>query len=847
MKKVLKFTAWLSAISLVILLTIALFLSTTTSGLYCVIRLANLYYNHPVKVVGLNGSLRTHFSIDKLYLSYQNTQITIEGLKLNWQLSDFLIHHRLMLSRLTADSLEVKKNNSNYKFNNLLLQGGIEQNTLTLSALELEYMQQKLSGILSLDMNAPYPISSTININPDQQNTAPWHGHANLSGTRDLLQWNGRIDGSGAFSFKGSLTQNKQLQQIIQWRNATWPITSTQSLESTEGIIHLQGTLPDLAIIIDTKVQEAQKDPWLLKGQISGSAPWNWTIDLNLSQPTNNPKELVTTLNLLGSIKDYNQGQLSLKILPGHYPLPINASTQVLDFQGGIIKSQLSPKGLNGSGQLVIDKSKKLAFSFHLPKFNLAQGLGPNQPLNSELSLAVSSLDFLQELTPAIKNPKGSLTATLKTTGTLKTRTTQSQLAIQNASIDLPQFGLNLNAINLEFVSKNQLWEGKGSIGLGNKALSVQTQGQLRPPFNSNTKIQGEDIPILNTNQYKINISPDLVFAFQNQILSITGTVLVPSAQITLAHFTNSLSLSNDVVFEQQQTKQVNVPLHTQMNVTLTTGNPIELTAKGLHATLEGGVVLTQNPQGPLNATGELNVVQGEYKAYGQDLAIEQGELFFTGGNLENPGINVRASKKIDTSTTSTTFNPNFDLNNNDLPNSAITGDIQVGVEVSGRLLDPEIQLFSNPAILSQADILSMLVLGRPANQANKAGGQLLLAAISSMNLSGQAKGTQLLEQLKQNLGLDFNVQSNSNYNLLTNTVTDQTAFVVSKSLSKRISLSYNVGLSQADPNVVTLKYLLNKFFSIQVSSSTTSSGVDVLYTSSKKKPGLKKKSQARR
>ena len=109
------------------------------------------------------------------------------------------------------------------------------------------------------------------------------------------------------------------------------------------------------------------------------------------------------------------------------------------------------------------------------------------------------------------------------------------------------------------------------------------------------------------------------------------------------------------------------------------------------------------------------------------------------------------------------------------------------------------------------------------------------MAALSSMNLSGGTKGTQLLEQLKQNTGLDFDVQTNSNYNLVDNTVSDKTAFVVSKSLSKRISLSYNVGLSQADPNVLTLKYLLNKFFSLQISSSNTSNAIDVLYTSSKK------------
>ncbi|OEH45243.1 Translocation and assembly module TamB [Legionella parisiensis] len=163
-----------------------------------------------------------------------------------------------------------------------------------------------------------------------------------------------------------------------------------------------------------------------------------------------------------------------------------------------------------------------------------------------------------------------------------------------------------------------------------------------------------------------------------------------------------------------------------------------------------------------------------------------------------------------------------------------------LGVEVTGRLARPKIQLFSVPATFSQADILSLLVLGRPANQADKAGGQLLLAALSSMNLGSDTNSLRLLEQLKQTAGIDFNIQTNTNYNQITNTTRDTTSFMVGKSLSKRLYLSYSIGLSQTDTNMLTLRYLLNKFFSIQVSNSDTSSAIDFLYTSNKK---LKKES----
>ncbi len=127
-----------------------------------------------------------------------------------------------------------------------------------------------------------------------------------------------------------------------------------------------------------------------------------------------------------------------------------------------------------------------------------------------------------------------------------------------------------------------------------------------------------------------------------------------------------------------------------------------------------------------------------------------------------------------------------------------------------------------------------MLLLGKPASQASKSGGQLLLAAITSMNLDSGTKGLQLLSQLKQTLGIDFNVQNNTRYNQATSQVGDNTALVVGKSLSKRLYLSYNIGLLQRDSNLFTLKYLLNKFFSIQVTASDSGSGLDLLYTHGK-------------
>lgn len=346
--------------------------------------------------------------------------------------------------------------------------------------------------------------------------------------------------------------------------------------------------------------------------------------------------------------------------------------------------------------------------------------------------------------------------------------------------------------------------------------------------------LEGDNLLVMNSSEYTIYISPHLKFEFSPSSLVLNGKLLIPKASLKPQSFNNTVTLSSDVVFTDA--KPADNPLHIDANVNVEMGDEVELAVKGLNGFLRGSINLRQLPEGPLNAGGELTIHDGKYQAYGQDLTIEQGELLFTGGLIDNPGLNIRAVRKFSNTTASFAGSDQlFDFNPSNIQTLDFGNKLTVGIEVSGRLLSPQVKLFSNPATLSQADILSMLLLGRPASQANKSGGQLLLTAISSMNLNSGSNGLQLVNQLKQKLGVDFNIANNSTYNKQTNQVNDTTSLVVGKSLSKRLYLSYNVGLSQADSNVLTLKYLLNKFFSIQIDASPTGSGIDLLYTHQKR------------
>ncbi|MCW8385249.1 translocation/assembly module TamB domain-containing protein [Fluoribacter dumoffii] len=622
-----------------------------------------------------------------------------------------------------------------------------------------------------------------------------------------------------------------------QWRGMQLQSEQDKIMASKKGTLTASGILPEMQVTIHSQVITQPAEHWLVDAKIQGTWQWQWIFDANLRpspNTLNQPTRLYTSLSAQGKITAKNQGNLLLTLAPGYYQVPDNDTLPRLQFRGGTLKAILSPKQLQGSGIITIDEHKLLNMDFKLPGFALDTGLKENQPINSNVSLEIKSLDFLEKISPEITKLKGQLVASLKLRGTLQRQIIESQITLSKTSFSMPKLGINIDTLEMNGRAKGRFWETSGTIGSAGHYLSLTGKGNLNPKFSGEFALEGNDFPLIQTSEYKIHISPKLTLNLTPKTL-LSGSILIPYAEIKPRSFHNSISLPDDIVYKRKEKPAPSFTPINNMDIDLEMGKEVAVDVKGLKGHLDGSLHLKQSGESSINAYGELSVKDGMYKAYGQDLAIQQGELIFT-GPVSNPGINLRAAKKISTTpNTMASTSQLLDFNSTNLQNINYGETMILGVEVTGRLVRPKIQLFSEPAVLSQADILSMLVLGRPAKMASKAGGQLLLAAISSMNLGSSTNSLQLLEQLKQTAGIDFNVQTNTNYNQVTNTSSDTTSFVVGKSISKRLYLSYNIGLSQTDTNMLTLRYLLNRFFSIQISNSDTGSAIDFLYTSNKK------------
>ena len=839
----------------ILLASMLVFLVTTTPGLYTSIKLANLFVPGKILIKKGTGRLIDHFSFAEL--AYINDGVSLQLIEgnINWQLKTIL-HHQLTISNSTVDKLLVSQtthktrhddgstrpfsfqlhinqltinkvqigdNGAFQHFNTIKLNASLNDNRWIVHSPQTTIANQRFLLEANGEMNAPYALLATVQFSP-LPGKPGLKGHINVNGDLNLYQWQGQFNGPVQGSLHGTLKNGFYIDTEASWHDAKWPINQTSALHSSQGILTISGNLQDTLLNTDMHIEAPIKAKWQITARIK-----NKKIDVK-SVLTLLQNELKTSLLVNATLNGANDAKLALIINPGVYQLPQKSPIPAIPFKGGRLLITLTPKALLAKGMFTIDQQTTLNLGLRMPSFHFNDI--KHQALDGTLNINVNSLGFLKGLSPLIEKPQGQLQMKLTTKGTLGTPIITGALILSNASVFLPKTGLSFSPINARLQTKNNQWQAEGSINSNGQSLNLKGQGKFSPLITGQLHLLGENFLAMKTPQYTIDLSPQLTIDFNPMSLSVSGSILVPTATLKPTSFSNTVNLSEDVVFVHEKSSIPDSPFNLSTDLQINMGQKVELEVKGLDGFLDGSLHIKKLPHAAVNAIGELTIRDGKYRAYGQDLIVVQGQLLFAGGAIDNPGIRLQAIRKFN-STSSTTTSPNhlFDFNAANLDSVDLGQDITVGININGRLNAHTIKLFSIPATLSQSDILSMLLLGRPASQASKSGGQLLLAAISSMNLDTGKKGMQLLSQLKQTLGIDLNVQNNTLYNQQTNQASDNTALVVGKSLSKRIYLSYNIGLLQKDSNVLTLKYLLNKFFSIQVSTSDSANGIDFLYT----------------
>lgn len=344
------------------------------------------------------------------------------------------------------------------------------------------------------------------------------------------------------------------------------------------------------------------------------------------------------------------------------------------------------------------------------------------------------------------------------------------------------------------------LASGKGSIDIDGSANWRQLSAWSASVTLTGEKLNIQSDPVQESqvnHRIKIDAAPNRI--------QVGGTVNIPKAVIDVAELPKGAARLSDDVIVIEDIDETVLPTSSAgrksengmmilLDVDVSLGEDVELSAYGLTANLTGDMRIRQKSPNPIQLGGEIEVVDGIYKQYGQNLEAN-GQILFV-GPVNRTRLDIDAVREIPAE------------------------DRIAGLRIQGTVETPEITLFTEPGDKPQDSILSYIVLGRDINETSDQEANLLASAALALTVKG---GRSIAGGVASKLGVeDFAFETRGRG--------DDTELVVSGRLNDRLLLRY--GRSVFQPiNTLYLRYDLTKKLYLEAAQSTLEQAVDLFYS----------------
>ena len=459
-----------------------------------------------------------------------------------------------------------------------------------------------------------------------------------------------------------------------------------------------------------------------------------------------------------------------------HYTA-ISGRDEVLPIRLGELHMNADARSVQTTGELRIGEQTVSTLSAMV---NRSAGTSlADSPLTGVLTLSSSDAKLIPVFVTEVDRASGTLAAALQLSGTAAAPRFSGIIRLLKGELDFYQ--LNLALRDMEFnaqVNTDQLqFMAQANAGEG----LLNGTGELSwsdAKLSGNLQLKGNRLLVADLPEYRVLASPDLRFDINDRNINVKGEVLIPEARLQPREVVGAVQLSADAHFKDEtllERKQSGWIINSDASIRL--GDKISFAGLGLQGRLSGEV-MTRLHTGDIPAgSGELSVNDGSYEIYGQKLDIKRGRLIYDSTPLGDPGLDIQAERKIETTT--------------------------VGVNVRGLLRAPRLQFYSSPA-MSQTQIVSYLLIGKPLDELQTGEATTVRSASSTLAIQG---GGYLASQLGRRIGLEqVGVETDSR---------NQSSLVLGKFLSPRLFVSYGISLTQAI-NTVKLRYTLSDHWSVK-------------------------------
>lgn len=459
-----------------------------------------------------------------------------------------------------------------------------------------------------------------------------------------------------------------------------------------------------------------------------------------------------------------------------------------------VVASENAVAGLDADLQLNLSEGQIRLLAQAAPGESWSQ-----RALRGELQVQVPDLKVLERVSPEISEAQGSVEGRFALGGTLGLPSADGALQVADGSFRLETPGIVLSELKAQASgsSAGQMQFSASAVS-GGGAIEVSSELDFtQKPIAVRSHIGGQRFQALNTPAAKVWIDPNLDLVLNRDGLGIRGELGLPQALITPERFKSSgaVSPSSDQVILGDDGQEPEPALPVQAEVTLKLGDSVRFEGYGLKSRFAGAMTLIESPGKLTSARGQIKMVDGQYKAYGQDLTIETGRLIYSGGPVVDPAVEIKAYRKA-------------------------SAEVTVGVNVRGTLDQPQFSLYSDPSALTQQEQLSWLVLGRPLSAGGGDDAALASAALS-LGLKG---GQWFAKKFGGGLQLDeISVGSEPGESA------EEAQLTIGKYLSPKLYVSYGVSLFQPG-HTFKMRYDLGRGFAVETESGVYSGG-DLLYS----------------
>jgi len=612
-------------------------------------------------------------------------------------------------------------------------------------------------------------------------------------------------DGSVTLQTEGTLLENRwegrlQRLDISSAAAGSWTLGSPVPLQFAREEIRIDGLC-------------LQADPASLCADVlwHAAGPWQLTsrlraIPLGVAAPALPPGWSISGA-LTGDIAvgadsaGVLDGSVEITATPGSLSLTLAGLQRRFTHESARLSASTGPRGLEGETELQLRAAAgevvgTFSGELRLPELTTVREPLTDQPIVAHVAARLDDLALLDAMLDRIAGLAGTVELDVDASGTVGEPRLLGELRLRDGRANVPGLGLRLSDVQFTVTGDardNIRLSGELTSGPGRATITGAMPLMPSEQTPARFRIDGESFQVINTPEAQVLITPDLDIAFGGETVVATGTVRITQAAIELTEIPKSaVPVSDDVIVVGREEEGPPRRLRTAAQVRVVLGNEVNFKGFGFDAKLEGSLLAIEEPGKPTSASGELLIVDGSYKAYGQDLTIERGRVLFGGGPADNPGLDVRAFR---------------------VANDGVIA----GLSIQGTLRTPVVTLFSEPP-MAESEALSYLLLGRPLNQASGGDASMLSNAARSLGLRG---GNALARRIASTFGLDeARIESDGSLR--------EASLVAGKYLSPRLYVAYGVGLFE-HTSTFRVRYLLSSRWTL-VGESGEATSADLSY-----------------